>query len=192
MQTAGVACEWSVVANIKAEAFGRATSPGTKHFVAGTKIWAVDWYWGQGGESVRVLGRHRGSPRLILLTMASDHLTNWRAKLAYHPHVIEMLHEQRAVRSQVECEQLASGFAHRASPVPDLRDQIAHLDLALRLMRDDPRGQQLAAAATVVLDQTEPSANLELFVLLDWLEDHGASLRLAKLAATLKRRRDNT
>jgi hypothetical protein len=72
------------------------------------------------------------------------------------------------------------------------RDQIAHLDLALRLMRDDPRGQQLAAAATAVLDQTEPSANLELFVLLDWLEDHGASLRLAKLASTLKRRRDNT
>ena len=192
MQLSGAACEWSVIANIKAEAFGRATSPGTKHFVAGTKIWAIDWYWGQGGESVRVLGRHRGSPRLIVLTMASDHLTNWRAKLTYHPHVIETLRAHGAVRSQADCEQLAAGFARRASPVADLRDQIAHLDLALRLMREDPRGQQLAAAATAVLGQTEPSANLDLFVLLDWLEDHGASLRLAKLAATLRRRRDNT
>jgi hypothetical protein len=128
VEATSAAGEWCVIANIKAEAFGRATSPGTKHFVAGTRIWAVAWYWGQGGENVRVLGR---------------------------------------------------------------RDQIAHLDLALRLMRDDPRGQQLAAAATAVLGQTEPSANLELFVLLDWLEDHGASLRLAKLAETLRRRRDN-
>jgi hypothetical protein len=182
MESSAVDCEWTVIANVKAEAFGRATSPGTKHFVAGTKIWAVDWYWGQGGESVRVLGRHRGSPRLIVLTMPSDHLTNWRAKLAYHPHVIAMLREHHAVRSQADCDHLAAGFARRASPTADLRDQIAHLDLALRL----------AAAATAVLGQTEPSANLELFVLLDWLEDHGASLRLAKLAATLKRRRDNT
>ena len=183
--------EWAVIANVKPEAYGRATSPGTKHFVAGTKVWAVDWYWGMGGESLRVLGRHRRSPRLILLTMETDRLTNWRAKATYHPHVVAMLRAQRAVRTQAQCEQLAAGWAKRLGSIPDLRDQIAQLDAALRLIRDDPRGVALAEAAIAALDETEPSGRIDLFVLADWLEDHGVVVPFEKLCKTLKRRRDN-
>ncbi|HEX7702598.1 MAG TPA: hypothetical protein VF403_17785, partial [Kofleriaceae bacterium] len=161
------------------------------HFVAGTKVWAVDWYWGVGGETVRVLGRHRRSPRLILLTMENNLLTNWRAKVAYHPHVVAMLRERRAVRTQAECERLAAGWTRHAPPMVDLRDQIAQLDLALRLIRDEPRGQVLAEAAIAVLDETEPSGRSDLFVLADWLEDHGVALPFEKLCKTLKRQRDN-
>jgi len=183
--------EWAVIANIKPEAYGRATTPGTKHFVAGTKIWAVDWYWGVAGDAMRLLGRHRGSHHLILLTMQTERLTNWRAKVTYHPHVVAMLREHGAVRTQAECEALAAGWTKRLGSVPDLRDQIAHLDLALRLIRDDPRGQSLAEAAIAVLDETEPSGHSDLFVLADWLEDHGVALPFEKLCKTLKRRRDN-
>jgi hypothetical protein len=186
-----VESEWAVIANIKPEAYGKATTPGTKHFVAGTKVWAVDWYWGMGGEAVRVLGRHRGSHHLILLTMENERLTNWRAKVAYHPHVVAMLREHRAVRTQLQCEELATGWTKQLGSVPDLRGEIAQLDAALRSIRDEPRGRILAEAAIAVLDETEPSGRTDLFVLADWLEDRGVALPFEKLCKTLKRRRDN-
>ena len=40
-----------------------------------------------GGESVKVIGRHRKSHRFICLTMAAKHLANWRAELVYSPYV---------------------------------------------------------------------------------------------------------
>lgn len=182
--------EWSVIANVKPEAFGRATSPGTKHFVAGTKVWAVDWYWGMGGERLRVIGRHRGSSQLILLTMRTDYLTNWRAKVTYHPHVVRLLREHRATRDQAECERLASYWT-KSPPIEDLAEQAATLARALHLLADDPLGQALARSATAIVDGTEPSSRAYLLVLSDWLEEQGAPLPLATLCTTLRRRRDN-
>src|SRR5689334_2485138 len=37
--------QWCVVANVKAEAYGRATSPGTRHFSAGAKLWVLPSQW---------------------------------------------------------------------------------------------------------------------------------------------------
>jgi hypothetical protein len=183
--------EWCVVANVKPEAFGRATTPGTKVFVAGTKLWCVDWYWGMGGENVRVLGRHRGGSRLVLVTTRSDYLTNWRAKVAYHPHVVRMLREVRPPVAQEDCERTAAFFAGAHPAIPDLRDQTLRLALALQLISEDPHGRELAAAATAVLDATEPTVALAVVVLSEFLEARGARLSLEQLRATLRRRRDN-
>ena len=183
--------EWCVVANVKPEAFGRATSPGTRHFVAGTKVYCVDWYWGMGGESGRVLGRHRRSRRMVLLATRTDQFTNWRAKLVFHPYVIRVLRTHRTSISREKCEQIAAGWARYAPPIEDLHERAEILASALRLITDDPLGRELAAAATAVLGNPEPTTAADVFVLGDWLEERGARLDLDQLCTTLRRRRDN-
>src|SRR5512138_3692439 len=144
--------EWCVIANVKPEAFGRATSPGTKNFVAGAKVYCVDWYWGQGGEAVRVLGRHRGGRGLVMLVTRSEYFTNWRAKLVFHPHVIRMLRDHRGRSDRETCERTATGWAQQHPPIDDIQDRADTLAAALRLITDDPLGCELAAAATLLVD----------------------------------------
>ena len=63
--------QWGVAANVKA--------PGTKHFVAGAKVWILGRYWGDGGERTYVYGRHRGGGRYITVVMRTRRLENCRA-----------------------------------------------------------------------------------------------------------------
>ena len=35
---------------------------GTKHFSPGTKVYCAPGHWGDGGENIVVIGKHRGSP----------------------------------------------------------------------------------------------------------------------------------
>lgn len=55
---------WCVVANMAAETFhghaGQEVRRGLEHFVAGARVWVFPPQWGDGGESVFVVGRHRG------------------------------------------------------------------------------------------------------------------------------------
>lgn len=183
--------EWCVIANVKPEAFGRATSPGTKHFVAGTKVYCVDGYWGTGGERVRVLGRHRGGRELVLLATRTDYFTNWRAKLVFHPHVVRTLLRNRPPMDRETCEQMAAGWAEARPPIDNIRERAAPLAAALYWITYDPRGRELAAAATLVLDNPEPTNAPDVFVLGDWLEEHGTRIPLDQLCTTLRRRRDN-
>jgi hypothetical protein len=55
---------WCVVGNVRPEAFGNASSSGTKHFRAGALIWIYGYRW-EGRN--RVIGHHRVSHRLIAL-----------------------------------------------------------------------------------------------------------------------------
>lgn len=85
---------WALVANVVNE---RLFGPdgdlrsGTKHFVAGAKVYYHRGYWGMGGEQVLVTGHHRGSKRLVSVVMARRHLHNWRAKLEYKPAILKRM-----------------------------------------------------------------------------------------------------
>lgn len=121
---------WCVVANVVME---RAYGPGgaerrsgTKHFAPGARVYVVGFYWGTGGESVTVVGRHRKSHRFITLDMRSRHLANWRAELVYSPYVIERVREHGAFSSsdpsgeeaRLEAERIARSYMERGPPSP--------------------------------------------------------------------------
>jgi len=76
---------WCVAANVIMERDygpgGVEKRRGTKHFAPGAKVFVYDFFWGMGGESVTVMGRHRKSHRFIQLSMRATHLAtgaqNW-------------------------------------------------------------------------------------------------------------------
>jgi hypothetical protein len=189
--------EWCVVANVKPEAFGRASSPGTRHFVAGAKVWCLDWFWGMGGERLRVLGRHRGSHDLVTLVMFTRYLTNWRAKVAYHPEVVRLIRQHGACRSQQTCEETARFWSQLHPAIENLRAEAANLANTLRLLADEPDGRELARLASEGLAAREnrviadPDPPIEVVVLGDWLEERGAGIPLGQLVETLQRQRRN-
>ncbi|HVF85274.1 MAG TPA: hypothetical protein VM821_04785 [Abditibacteriaceae bacterium] len=84
---------WCIAANVVNERpygeGGLETRSGTKHFAPGAKVYVVYFYWGMGGETLTVVGRHRKSHRYITLSMRSKYLVNWRVELVYSPHVIK-------------------------------------------------------------------------------------------------------
>ena len=59
---------------------------GTKHFTAGAKVWVLPVHWGDGGEQVVVVGRHRGSrgPYIKMVTSRRC-LENFRVRRIYSP-----------------------------------------------------------------------------------------------------------
>lgn len=62
---------------------------GTKHFSPGTKVYCYPPQWGDGYQKIKVIGKHRRSPRLITVIIPSKHITNWRLKTVYHPLIIK-------------------------------------------------------------------------------------------------------
>jgi hypothetical protein len=183
--------EWAVIANVRAEAFGRTRSPGTRHFTAGALVWCLDIDWGNGGERLRVLGRHRGGTRRIAIMTALRYLVNFRAKVAYAPAVVAAIREHRAQRDEATCRKLATGWAELAPPIDDLQARAKLLSASLKLLAGDD-GRVLAERATALLERNGPTTTTpELEVLGDWLEDRGAGMPLDELAVLLRRRRDN-
>jgi ankyrin repeat protein len=82
---------WCLVANVAPEqVYGEEHDIrlGTKHFSPKTKVYCFPPAWGDGYEQIRVIGRHRGSSRLVTLIMPSRRLTNWRVNYVRHPYVV--------------------------------------------------------------------------------------------------------
>ena len=82
---------WCVVANVVAEhpvGENKEIRRGMKHFSAGTKVYCYPPLWGDGYENIKVIGRHRGSRKLVEMVMPSKWLTNWRVKVVYSPFVV--------------------------------------------------------------------------------------------------------
>lgn len=191
--------EWCLVANVKPEAFGRATAPGTRHFRAGAKLWCLPPRWGEGYETIDVIGRHRGSSRdHVVMAVFSKYLTNWRAKAAHHPGVLERIRSIRRWPSVEVIQQVARELARVHPPVADLAERAAVLRHALRAIADDPVGRGLAERAAAVLATWSQAQRLvdaappfEVTVLGDWLEQHGAALPISQLVETLDRQRVN-
>lgn len=185
---------WCVVANVRAEAYGNATSVGTKHFKGGALLWILHAYWWDGLEGLRVsvIGRHRVSKRWTALVEQAERLTNWRAMPAYHPAVIARLRRWRDPWGPKEdCERAAHWLDVSHPAVPDLRGEIERRKLALSLLDGDPQGRTLDRLATAALGRwTQRQRQADRTpVLSDWLEDRGASVPLAELIRTLDRRR---
>jgi hypothetical protein len=90
---------WCVVANVGSavvEETSDSTAPGpgggTKHFSGGTKVWLLPPQWGDGGEDVFVLGRHRGEPGgLLRMVIPRRQLTDFRTKPVYIPTLMAQL-----------------------------------------------------------------------------------------------------
>jgi hypothetical protein len=66
---------------------------GLKHFAPGAKLYCYPQRWGDGGERIRVLGRHRNGTRLVDIVIANRLLTNWRVQKVYNPHVVKSMRE---------------------------------------------------------------------------------------------------
>jgi hypothetical protein len=88
---------WCIVANIIRERpygpGGQKRRLGTKQFAPGAKVYIVDFFWGMGGESLTIVGRHWRSHRYITLLIRSAWLVNWRVELVYSPSVIRVLQQ---------------------------------------------------------------------------------------------------
>lgn len=86
---------WCLVANVvkmrRAGPGGVEVRSGTKHFAPGAKVYVIGAYWGMGGETVTVVGRHRKARRFITIATKSKYLTNWRAALVYSPAVLQRI-----------------------------------------------------------------------------------------------------
>ncbi|MEU5257873.1 hypothetical protein [Amycolatopsis sp. NPDC021455] len=88
---------WCVVANVLAETThgeaGEDVQRGLKHFAPGAKVWVLPPQWGDGGESVVVVGRHRGrgSGRLARMVVGRHHLAEFRVRGVYSPAVFREL-----------------------------------------------------------------------------------------------------
>ena len=190
---------WCVVANVKPEAFGRATSAGTRHFTAGAKIWCMAVHWGDGYENIRVIGRHRGSHQHVAMVIPSATLTNWRARVAYHPEVLRLVVANHGEwRDQASCEDTARFMAKRHPPIENLRDVASRVNEALHLLATDPQGQALERQAAEALATWTPELRkiaalppIEIVVVSDWLEDRGVAIEMTQLVTTLERRRTN-
>ena len=84
---------WCPVANVSREPIPSLPAGefklGLKHLAPGARVYCFPVRWGDGGERLQVLGRHRGGgPRLIHRIVASKWLTNWRVRKVFQPHVV--------------------------------------------------------------------------------------------------------
>jgi hypothetical protein len=85
-----------VVANVAEQTTygeGREVRRGVKHFAPGAKVWVLPPQWGDGGEKLVVVGRHRGHGRrgVIRLVMPRRHLTGFRVRGIYSRAVHQQL-----------------------------------------------------------------------------------------------------
>lgn len=123
---------WCVVANVRKEtAYGKdggKVRRGSKHFAPGAKVYCFPPLWGDGYESIKVVGRHRKTHRYVTMVIESRYLENWRAELAYSPHVIRQFGGEwdGSKRSQGQAEQLASWKEHGSSETHHLRKGLLH------------------------------------------------------------------
>jgi hypothetical protein len=86
---------WCVVANVTRDPHPEGPDGelrlGLKRFAPGAKVYCFPIAWGDGGERMRVLGRHRRGSKLIDIIIATKWLTNWRVSKVFHPFVVETM-----------------------------------------------------------------------------------------------------
>jgi hypothetical protein len=178
---------WCVVANVAAD--------GLKHFSPGTKVWVLPPQWGDGGQDVVVVGRHRGSPGPVSqMVVPRVHLTNFRVRGVYQPAVHRQLtkhmkhRELRQWESREEAEKVVEWWALEAAVHAGVRRPLKRVDFYYRLGQVLPGHvlQQWAVqdvmnprlsfeVGQVFRDQQEVDAVRELRELLDTIETAGVA-----------------
>jgi hypothetical protein len=82
---------------------------GTKHFAPGAKLYCFPQRWGDGGERIWDLGRHRcGGPKLIRIIVDTKWLTDWRVQRVFQPHVLREMRDSWDDSEQ--SKEIAEGF----------------------------------------------------------------------------------
>lgn len=98
---------WCVVANVMSDPHPEGPDGehrlGMKHFAPGAKLYCFRSEWGDGGERLRVLGRHRGGgPKLFEIVISTRWLTNWRPQQVFHPYVVHVMTQRKEWDSSEE------------------------------------------------------------------------------------------
>ncbi|MCB1051375.1 MAG: hypothetical protein H6510_17820 [Acidobacteria bacterium] len=102
---------WCVVGNmIQKRQAGDKVWSGTKHFAPGTKLYCFPVIWGNGYQSIKVIGLGRRPRRWIEVVIQWRWLQNPHAQLIYKPAVIERLwdHWDGSSKSKGLAEQLVN------------------------------------------------------------------------------------
>jgi hypothetical protein len=106
---------WCVVANVRREhpygPGGAETKVGTRQFRGGTKVYVAGCYAGTCG-GVIAIGLHRKSRRFITCVVNVTHLEHFRAKLVYHPRVLQLIQEDERcrIKTKEEAEKWVAAF----------------------------------------------------------------------------------
>jgi hypothetical protein len=178
---------WCVVANVAATDL--------KHFSLGTKLWVLPPQWGDGGQDVVVVGRHRGSPGPVSqMVVPRVHLTNFRVRGVYQPAVHRQLTKElkrrvpRQWESQEEAEKVVEWWARDAAIHAGVRRPLKRADFYYRLadvlpghvlhqwaVQDVMNPKLSFELGDVFRDQQEVDAVHELRELLDTIETAGVA-----------------
>ncbi len=106
---------WCIVANIKRDhpygPGGVESKSGTRQFRGGTKVYIAGCFAGT-CDGVIAIGLHRKSRRLITCVVDVQHVENFRVRMVYHPHVIELIKTDRRcwIRTKEDAEMWAAAF----------------------------------------------------------------------------------
>ncbi|MEU8136122.1 hypothetical protein [Streptodolium elevatio] len=95
-QTPAEMSAFGVVANVRSETAqgegGLDIRRGLRHFSGGAKVWVLPPQWGDGGEKLFVVGRHRGNrTSYIRIVIESRHLENFRVRGIYSPALLRAM-----------------------------------------------------------------------------------------------------
>lgn len=184
---------WCVVANIAAQQlYGETRQPslGTKHFSPNTKVYCFPPKWGDGYERVTVLGRHRGSHRLVEMVVHEKRLVNWRVRQVFHPYVVRRMGGWRSKEAaelmvaSILIGREASAAFERGLDAVDADDALLY---ALRLGRPDAAAQALARGASLRRVRADGWSALGLAILYGGVEAVHDLLRRGAEASTVGR-----
>jgi hypothetical protein len=123
----GQALAHCIVANVAQETNqgegGLEIRSGIRHFSAGAKVWVLPPQWGDGGENVFVVGRHRGSSGpYVRIVVPRRHLTNFRVRVVYSPALLRALLKPLGQRDKrqpwLADRATAEGFAAQWNETP--------------------------------------------------------------------------
>lgn len=123
---------WCVVANVAATDL--------KDFSPGTQLWVLPPQWGDGGQDLVVVGRHRSSPGpLSQMVVPRVHLTGFRVLGVYQPTVHRQLMKEwkrsvpRQWESKEEAEKVVEWWARDAAIHAGVRRPLKRVDFYHRL-----------------------------------------------------------
>lgn len=74
---------------------GKELKRGTKHFRPGAKLYCFPPLWGDGYESIKVIGLPKKSKKRITVVMKSDLITNWRKQKVFDRFIIDTMIENK-------------------------------------------------------------------------------------------------
>jgi hypothetical protein len=87
---------WCIVGNIVGNHFygeQKEIKSGTKHFRPGAKVYCIPEYGGMGHETIRVIGKPRGSRGLINVVIQTKRIKNFRLQKVYSDSLFEKISE---------------------------------------------------------------------------------------------------